>query len=780
MYRFLVAVLMSVFGFTAAARAADDMDARREAYLKGFAARDLPQGHNPLSWVDTERWCVAHACMTRNVRLDEANRYFTSVEPVSLSRGLIADTDVQVTDLLRTYLQFHDDKRLAPAARKHLETFLRDWHAPNTDRNRDAEQSYEWPAEYTENHSLNILTAAYLIDHALTRDRIAHRTLLERFLGDRAAMGWSEMCSPQYGLVTAKALSLLADFAPDKNIADAARMHLDILLIEFANHGVGRWRGVPFVRGAGRETDNTQNSYFEPMRFWFGDPRNPVYTGGDPFLVHLLTSKYRPPEVAAQMIANPEKRGRFVMLETGTTGAARLRVPVTVWITPVATMASAQGYGGYYQGCYWSISFASDPRNVVTGNYGNRRNILQARNVMATFGTVTWHGGLNPKTEGNITIGSDGNAFVGQIEVAPQCHLLMVADKGECPDEMAFRAALDALKPAFADGVLTWTMREGRVMRMVNERDGQRWRMTAAFENDRRLRIDSGMRFASPYLQSAGGSRLIEVWWNGRKTIYNFADMTRPTVTEGVPVAPAPIPPDQITGALDGMELLYIPPGEFPMGSPPGEGRSDERPMRWVDVDGFYMSKTEVTVGQWKQYLAANPNAPKPPDWFEREWGKTDNYPMTWVSWDEARAFCDWLTKKSGKRYTLPTEAQWEKAAKGYSHRVYPWGDSYDGTQSGTPNETYAPVGAKPSDVSPFGVMDMAGNAWEWCLDGYDARAYDTPAMRNPVVAGKGDLKVLRGCGWNFDPETFRCSVRSRLEMGQRSVHIGFRVACER
>lgn len=773
-------ILLCTLFLSVPTSAADTLETRRASYLKAFSQGSLPAEQNPLTWVDTERWCIAHASLTLGVRIDEANAYLSRVVPVSLSRGLIADTNVQVTDLLRTYLQFKGDKRLSREATAHLEAFFRDWRVPNPDRNRDADTRYEWPYEYTENHTLNILTASYLIDHATGRDRAARRELLERFLFDRAAYGWSEMLSPQYALVAAKALTLLVDFAPDKNIADAASMLLDIQALEFANHGLKHWRGVPFVRGAGMEIDNTLNAYFDLARYWFGDTAepNPVYVGGHPFLVHVLTSRYTPPADAVDIVKNPTKRGTYTMRQTGTAGAGRVRIPINIHVSPAVTLASAQGYGSYYRGCYWSISLASSPKNVVTGSYNQSRNILQIDNVMATFGSANWYGSLKTTTEGNTRVGTDGAAYVGQITVAPECHLLLVGDTSQYPDLNAFAAALAKLAPNFSDGVLTWTQPNGGAVRMTNERDGQRWRITSATLDGQAIRLDSNMRFDSPHLRSVRGSGMVESLWNGTLTTYDFRDMKKPAVNRKRGTLTA-IPSPRLDGALPGMEMIHIPPAEFPMGSPVGEGRSDEQPMRWVTVDGFYISRTEVTVGQWKRYLAENPAAAKPPEWFEREWGKTDQHAMTWVSWHEAKAFCDWLTKKTGKRHSLPTEAQWEKAAKGYAHTVYPWGNEYDGSQSGTPNETYDPVASKPTDASVFGVLDMAGNAWEWCADWYDPKAYRSEETHNPTGPATGTLRSIRGCGWNYDPETFRCSFRSRLHPDERAVHIGFRVVRE-
>ena len=748
-----------------------------ETSLAVFARRELRQGPpSPQGWVDTERWCVAHACLATNTRLDEANRYLSEIVPTNIFNGLIADTDVQVTDLLRSYLQFKDS-RLTPAAKANLKKFFTEWRVPNNDRNRRADSEYEWPCEYTENHSLNILVGAYLIDTALGRDRTAHRILLQRFLFDRAKWGWSEFHSPNYGMVTAKALTCLYDFAPDKSISEAARMTLDLLAIEYANQCVGQWRGIPFVRGAGRETSNS-SSFLELARFWFS-PADKQTEGGDSFLPHLLTSRYQPPAVACQIMNQPEKRGQYLMHSTVTHGPARLRIPIEIWVSPFATMASAQGSGSYYNGCYWSISFASALDNVITGNYASDHNILQCDNVLATFGSVTWHGALKPVKTGNITIGGDEKTWAGQIDLDDEAHVIMLSPRTTAhATPEAFRAALTALKAEFKDGTLTWTMPDGRAIKMVNERDGRRWRVVQAFESGKVIRLDRNLLYGSPIMQSVRGSAVIEVSWEGKRSTYDFRDMENPRVTAEKDANLSALPSDETDGPL-GMKLLYIGAGDFVMGSGPGEGRKNERPQRWVELPGYYISQTEVTYGQWKQYLAENPSASKPPEWFAENWGKTDEYPMTYVTWNEANEFCNWLTKKSGKRFSLPTEAQWEKAAKGYGHRVYPWGDTYDATQSGTPNTTYAPVANNLKDMSPFGVLDMAGNAFEWCADWYDAEAYSKSPDINPAGPAQGTERVLRGCGWNFDPDTFRCSYRSRFAPDDHGVNIGFRVVRE-
>ena len=761
---------------SAVALAGDDSyEQRRRLYLESHAKRPLNQGPNPRTWVDVERWCVAHACLATRARLDEANRYLSEVQWVSLWHGLVADTDVQVTDLLRSYLQFGKTKRLSPEAEAHLRELFAEWRVPNPDRNRRADREYAWPCEYTENHSLNILVGAYLIDVALGRDRSLRTTLLQQFLADRAKWGWSEFHSPNYAVVTAKALVCLADFAPDESVAKAARMHLDLLAYEFANHSLYHWRGVPFARGARSRANNRSNSFFELARLWFGDPAEGAKYAGGNFLVHVLTSGYRPPEGAVWLVDNLEQRGRYVMTEVATTGPSKLRVPITIWVTPTATMASAQGYGSYYDGCYWSISFASSPGNVITGTYAGGRNILQRRNVLATFGQVSWHGKLQRTKEGNITSGGDGRAFVGQIDLGDECHLLMIGDESEYADADSFRTALRALAPKFEEGVLTWPMPDGKAVRMVNRRVGSRWQLVRAEEDGKAIRLDRNFLFDSPYLRSVRGSRVVEALVSGRKWVYDFRDSANPKIAAARP-SPFPDPPaENVAGPL-GMEFLLVPAGEFPMGSSLAEGRRNERPQRWVHVDQFYVSKTETTVGQYKQFLAANPAAPKLPEWYLKKWGKGDDYPVAWVSWADATAFCQWLSKQDGHVYRLPTEAEWEKAAKGFAHRAYPWGGEYDGSQSGTRNGTYAPVGTKLTDRSPFGALDMAGNVWEWCSDWFASDYYESAPDSNPGGPEAGERRSLRGCGWNFDPDTFRCSYRTGLDPAKRSIHIGFRV----
>ncbi len=215
--------------------------------------------------------------------------------------------------------------------------------------------------------------------------------------------------------------------------------------------------------------------------------------------------------------------------------------------------------------------------------------------------------------------------------------------------------------------------------------------------------------------------------------------------------------------------MVLIPGGWTQMGSR-GEGEPDEKPSRRVYCDAFLMDKTEVTWSQFLQFCKATGHqAPSPP----AGWKVMDNHPVVNVSYVDAAAYCAW----AGKR--LPTEAEWERAARGNDTRKWPWGNEWDAALSNAKNQIKltTPVGQYPNGASPWGLLDMAGNAREWCADWYQDNAYASGETKNPKGPGKGTLRVQRGGSWFNFPENARCASRAKEDPGIRSPEVGFRGA---
>jgi formylglycine-generating enzyme required for sulfatase activity len=215
-----------------------------------------------------------------------------------------------------------------------------------------------------------------------------------------------------------------------------------------------------------------------------------------------------------------------------------------------------------------------------------------------------------------------------------------------------------------------------------------------------------------------------------------------------------------------GFDWVELPAGEYAVGRDPivvyrGPVRADELPQHSVELPPFELSRTPVTVAQYGAF--APPPAP----------GRDDD-PVTLVTWFEAQAFCAW----AGGR--LPTEAEWEKAARGADARRFPWGDDEDGTRAlvglGLKEGAPEPVGSRPRGAGPYGMLDLAGNVWEWVSSAYAPYPYDPADGReDPAPAAE---RVLRGGSYASPGLDYaRCAMRSHSRPERRQAHIGFRVA---
>lgn len=229
---------------------------------------------------------------------------------------------------------------------------------------------------------------------------------------------------------------------------------------------------------------------------------------------------------------------------------------------------------------------------------------------------------------------------------------------------------------------------------------------------------------------------------------------------------------ETVTEAKSGVELVRIPGGEFRMGHAAED--EDAQPVHSVVVGAFWLGRYEVTCAEYGRFLRAIGH-PEPASWSNPRFTKPDQ-PVIGVSWADAAAFSAW----AGGR--LPTEAEWEFAARGTDGRVYPWGSALpDKTRSSSHLDVgfgaTVSVGSAKEGVSPFGLYDMAGNAYEWCADWYDPGYYARSPRENPPGPPTGEQRVIRGGAWISLPDAVRATARGHFPPGGRSSLIGFRLA---
>jgi formylglycine-generating enzyme required for sulfatase activity len=203
-----------------------------------------------------------------------------------------------------------------------------------------------------------------------------------------------------------------------------------------------------------------------------------------------------------------------------------------------------------------------------------------------------------------------------------------------------------------------------------------------------------------------------------------------------------------------------------------------ETPRHRVWSDAFYMDIYEVTLGEYKMFVEQT-NHRRLPDWVA-EYAPSERHPVIGVAWEDADAYCQWANKQ------LPTEAQWEKAARGEDGRQYPWGNQAvsgeyanylqsSGIQQHTRGWYTKPVGSYESGKSPYGIYDLAGNVWEWTQDWYDRDYYIKSPAHNPINDHATQHRVVRGGSWDSSPVFLRASYRSWRTPESWNDFIGFR-----
>jgi formylglycine-generating enzyme required for sulfatase activity len=268
----------------------------------------------------------------------------------------------------------------------------------------------------------------------------------------------------------------------------------------------------------------------------------------------------------------------------------------------------------------------------------------------------------------------------------------------------------------------------------------------------------------------------------------------------------------------DGMVMVYVPAGEFLMGSADSDSnvKRDEKPQHKVMLDAYWVDRTEVTNAMFARFVEATSyktdaeKARQASVYYEnmKSWKETagadwqhprgpssnltglDTYPVVAVSWNDAAAYCQW----AGRR--LPTEAEWEKAARGPDGRKYPWGDIWDVQMARRVNfadrnlisdmadnnaddgyKFTAPAGSYPAGASRYDALDMAGNVWEWVRDWYEEQYYDRSPVENPTGPAAGQLRALRGGSWGDPQSQVRVAVRGWNIPDFGIGYLGFRCA---
>jgi formylglycine-generating enzyme len=231
------------------------------------------------------------------------------------------------------------------------------------------------------------------------------------------------------------------------------------------------------------------------------------------------------------------------------------------------------------------------------------------------------------------------------------------------------------------------------------------------------------------------------------------------------------------TTTATNVSLVTIPAGSFLMGC--DAGQDCERPVHRVWVDAFALAATQVTNRDYATFLAAT-GRPAPPDWGKPQFADPLQ-PVVSVSWSDAIAYCAWLSNAIGQHFRLPSEAEWEYAARGgLEGKLYPWGDAPPQSRPGYAQKwRTGPERVAQEEANGFGLFDMCANVHEWCSDWYDPGYYAASPERNPHGPSSGTRRSSRGGSWRHHVKMSRCSARSSIPPDFHYADYGFRIACD-
>ncbi len=382
--------------------------------------------------------------------------------------------------------------------------------------------------------------------------------------------------------------------------------------------------------------------------------------------------------------------------------------------------------------------------------------------LQANFGTLAIAAGTAGAT---VTVSTKQNNVVINKTVPVQLKL----EPGQ------YQVAVS--KSGYATNQFTVTLTRGGIQRLSREETHLRQLMgtlivsSEPFVSGAKVYVDGQLQGEVPAtLQLPVGEHVLELKHTGRGAMQTVVvkDQQSEALALVLKQTKSPYEP----------EMLEIPGGSFRMGDLNGGGRRNEKPVHTVNIKRFALAKTEATFAQWDACVRAGGCKYKPKD---KGWLR-GNRPVINVSWEDAMAYAQWLSKETGKRYRLPSEAEWEYAARAGSTTKFSWGNDVgknkancSGCGSQWDDETTAPVSSFQANA--FGLYDMQGNVWEWVQDCYHDSYQGAPNDGSAWTTGKCKRRVLRGGSWGHDPWLLRSAYRYGLTASSRFSIRGFRLA---